>query len=122
MEDGSDLFLSLTGAYRRSRWLGLSLDSIATHPTGGPSAGIPRQLAQLVTFLDTAQSLATSGLFVESIQNVLVDSDWGGATAEALSTGHGVSRAMQRALLRRLSPLVEALEQEEETPPPEASA
>lgn len=119
VEDGSDLFLSLTGTYERSNWLGLPLESIASNP--GPAAGLPCMLQHLLSFLEGAHALCTQGLFVQSVGIVL-----GGAVPGAMpgpgqgggdsSLLSGLSREMQRALMQRLAPLIDALEDGQELP------
>ena len=115
------MFLSLTGTYRRSKWLGLPLNCIATHP-GPPSTGIPRPLFRLIEHLSSAEALATAGLFVDSIKVVLQVSPSGGGggtpTGGALQVGYGVRRSTQRALLQSLSGLVEIFEGDPDSPLP----
>ena len=111
MEDGSDLFLSLTGNYTRSRWLGLPLDAVAAGSAAGPSPSVPQPLACLLAKLSTAEALATPGLFIHTVQEVLRPAGRGGAHPEGSSSDEPApGRVTQRALLTRLWPLVEALE------------
>jgi hypothetical protein len=107
VEDGSDLFLSLTGTYTRSTWLGLPLHLIA----GGldPDMQIPLPVARLIQALSKADALATPGLFLDSVKVVL-------SRTASLPDGFThrprglLSRSTQRALLQALRPLIATLE------------
>ncbi len=112
VEDGSDMFLSLTGSYVKSSWLGLPLDRVPLAQETNAKAvslnGVPRPIAALLVTLGTPQAISTPGLFIDSIQALLDRPVTGWSSS---------SRSTQRALLRRLSPVVEALEQGGPVPP-----
>lgn len=127
------MFLSLTGTYQRSRWLGLPLDRIAAN--AGPSAAAPRPLVRLLEILGSAEALATPGLFIDSTKAILEASGHaipgvagsgtaggrggcGTPTGGSLQVGYGVRRSTQRALIRSLAGLIEILERDPDTPLP----
>ena len=106
------MFLSLTGTYRKSAWLGIPLDSVIGADSGpAQSATVPRQISALASILDTAAALAAPGLFVRSVEAVLSSSQGAEGAGDLLVAGQAVSRSTRRSLLRRLQPLVEVLEQ-----------
>lgn len=104
------MFLSLTGTYRKSSWLGIPLDSISTSVSSRDLVVVPWQISSLISALETAEALATPGLFVLSTRNVLSTSHEEAETGALPVAGLGACRVTERLLLRRLRPLVETLE------------
>ncbi|GAX73188.1 hypothetical protein CEUSTIGMA_g641.t1 [Chlamydomonas eustigma] len=109
VEDGSDLFLSLTGTYTRSNWLGLPLHVIA----GGlePDTQVPLPVARLIQALSKKvdDTLAPPDLFLNSVKVVLSKSE--PVSGDAFTNlPSGLSRSTQRGLLQALRPLIASLE------------
>jgi len=102
VEDSSDMFLSVTGNYIKSSWLGLPLDAMAEASASGK---VPAQMSTLLAALGSAEALATPGLFVTSVAKVLGD-----------DVEPGPSRHTQRKLLQALAPHCSALEQNQPLP------
>eukprot|EP00798_Chlamydomonas_sp_ICE-L_P027653 gene27653-7291_t len=77
VEDGSDMFLSISGKYQGSAWLGRPLSDVAAAEGGasGEGANIPLVLNTMISFLSTERALSTEGLVVDSVQIVLQSSE-----------------------------------------------